>query len=353
MNITQATTRYEAWLGRQIRLLQGDLHLKHQRMREDPFFFLRATYYRWAQVWPEACPKTCGGPVVLSVGDLHVENFGTWRDAEGRLVWGVNDFDEAGPLPYANDLVRLATSAFLAVEQLHVSPQDAGGEILRGYQDALKGGGNPFVLVDRRTALRTMVRNRLREPAKFWKKLRRLAPLRNRPPSTVLPAIRSILQDQKIRLCFGHRIAGLGSLGRERYTGLGFWQGGWLAREAKAWALSANLFAQGESGGRQHIEEILHCAVRAHDPYWKIRGAWIVRRLSPDCFRLELSNLPEERNEMKLLYSMGWETANIHLGSSHGAAIRKDLKGKPSCWLLRAAAQMRDEVLSDWRDWRG
>src|SRR5208283_5799248 len=113
--------------------------------------------------WPEACPKTCGGPVVLSVGDLHVENFGTWRDAEGRLVWGVNDFDEAGPLPYANDLVRLATSAFLAVEQLHVSPQDAGGEILRGYQDALKGGGNPFVLVDRRTVLHKMVRNRLRE----------------------------------------------------------------------------------------------------------------------------------------------------------------------------------------------
>jgi len=32
---------------------------------------------------------------VLAVGDLHVENFGTWRDAEGRLIWGVNDFDES------------------------------------------------------------------------------------------------------------------------------------------------------------------------------------------------------------------------------------------------------------------
>jgi len=36
---------------------------------------------------------------VLAVGDLHVENFGTWRDAEGRLIWGVNDFDEAWRLP--------------------------------------------------------------------------------------------------------------------------------------------------------------------------------------------------------------------------------------------------------------
>jgi uncharacterized protein (DUF2252 family) len=24
-----------------------------------------------------------------------VENFGAWRDVEGRLIWGINDFDEA------------------------------------------------------------------------------------------------------------------------------------------------------------------------------------------------------------------------------------------------------------------
>src|SRR5260370_32652719 len=57
--------------------------------------------------------QTCALPIsheVLAVGDLHVENFGTWRDAEGRLTWGVNDFDEAYPLPYTIDLARLATS---------------------------------------------------------------------------------------------------------------------------------------------------------------------------------------------------------------------------------------------------
>ncbi len=32
---------------------------------------------------------------VLAVGDLHVNSFGTWRDAEGRLCWGLDDFDEA------------------------------------------------------------------------------------------------------------------------------------------------------------------------------------------------------------------------------------------------------------------
>ena len=55
-------------------------------------------------------------PQVLAVGDLHTENFGTWRDGEGRLVWGINDFDEVAVMPYTLDLVRLAASARMAIE---------------------------------------------------------------------------------------------------------------------------------------------------------------------------------------------------------------------------------------------
>ena len=100
MDIKQATQGYEAWLASRVTLIPADLELKHQRMAESPFPFLRATFYRWAQRWPEVCPDLATAPAVLSVGDLHVENFGTWRDAEGRLIWGVNDFDEAYPMPY-------------------------------------------------------------------------------------------------------------------------------------------------------------------------------------------------------------------------------------------------------------
>ena len=56
-------------------------------------------------------------PQVLCVGDLHLENFGTWRDADGRFVWGVNDFDEAAAMPFVLDLVRLATSIRLAPDR--------------------------------------------------------------------------------------------------------------------------------------------------------------------------------------------------------------------------------------------
>src|SRR5512140_1555669 len=100
MNIAKATASYEAWLGRHLRLLDEDLAHKHQLMRSAPFPFLRATYYRWAQIWAGVCGQAARSPRVLAVGDLHVENFGTWRDIEGRLIWGINDFDEVYELPY-------------------------------------------------------------------------------------------------------------------------------------------------------------------------------------------------------------------------------------------------------------
>ena len=122
--------------------------------------------------FPALCPKPAGAPTVLAVGDLHVENYGTWRDAEGRLVWGINDFDEAFPLPYTLDLVRLATSAWLAIELGHLSlvPANACAAILEGYTKGLENGGEPFVLAEKHPLLREAVTSRLRDPVLFWEK---------------------------------------------------------------------------------------------------------------------------------------------------------------------------------------
>src|SRR5215470_8916576 len=116
MDIFQSTDRYEAWLRTQIPVREQDLESKHEKMAEGLFEFFRATYYRWAEHWTAICPALAAAPQCLAVADLHVENFGTWRDGEGRLIWGINDFDEACPLAYSNDLVRLASSAFIALE---------------------------------------------------------------------------------------------------------------------------------------------------------------------------------------------------------------------------------------------
>jgi uncharacterized protein (DUF2252 family) len=46
-------------------------------------------------------------------GDLHAENFGTYMNSDGRLVFNVNDFDEAYVGPFSWDLKRFAASIAL------------------------------------------------------------------------------------------------------------------------------------------------------------------------------------------------------------------------------------------------
>src|SRR6478752_6180674 len=149
--IVTATIDYESWLSRQVDVVEADLQLKHRQMASSLFAFLRATFYRWGPLWRETCPDLVKTPRVLAVGDLHIENFGTWRDREGRLVWGVNDLDEAWSLPYPNDLVRLATSAALATDEGHlrIRFRDACEAICEGYVSSLRDGGEPFVLSER------------------------------------------------------------------------------------------------------------------------------------------------------------------------------------------------------------
>src|SRR5215470_8882315 len=109
-------------------------------MRKNPFVFLRATYYRWARKIGKICPGLVSAPSALCVGDIHLENFGTWRDEDGRWVWGVNDFDEAADMPYAFDLVRLTTSVELAPD-MKIRGADAADAILEGYRGGLTHPG--------------------------------------------------------------------------------------------------------------------------------------------------------------------------------------------------------------------
>src|SRR5260370_2402279 len=111
MDIIKSTRKYEAWLEENTSVIQSELELKHKNMAENPFSFFRATFYRWVQLFNKNFDNLDSVPSVLGVGDLHVENFGTWRDAEGRLVWGVNHFDKTYYQPYINNLIRLTSIA--------------------------------------------------------------------------------------------------------------------------------------------------------------------------------------------------------------------------------------------------
>jgi Uncharacterized protein conserved in bacteria (DUF2252) len=360
MNVVKATRRFEDWLNRHTDVVQKDLRVKHANMTAAIFPFLRATYYRWAQVWPKVCPDFARAPHVLAVGDLHVENFGTWRDAEGRLIWGVNDFDESYPMAYANDLVRLAVSAHLGAQAGHlaVKEKDICDAILEGYSDSLNEGGRPFVLGEHHSWLRQIAESELRDPVRFWKKMDSLPTIRKEIPVSAIEAVEHLMPARDIPYRVASRVAGLGSLGHARFVAIADWHGARIAREAKALVPSAAFWATNEAKGQDRPTEILYQAiisraVRCPDPFVQLRGRWIVRRLSPHCSRIELAALRAPGSELKLLCAMGWETANIHLGSrSARKLILRHLRKQPGKWLHGATDEMLRAVRSDWETWK-
>ncbi|MGP4042735.1 DUF2252 domain-containing protein [Streptomyces sp. 2A115] len=70
-------------------------------------------------------------------GDLHAENFGTYMDAQGRLIFNVNDFDEAYVGPFTWDLKRLAASVALIGYAKALSDEQITG-LVRTYAAAYR-----------------------------------------------------------------------------------------------------------------------------------------------------------------------------------------------------------------------
>ncbi|GAA2720714.1 DUF2252 domain-containing protein [Cellulomonas aerilata] len=123
---------------------------KYRTMAADPFAFYRGTaclFYadvagredRWAdertsRVWIQ--------------GDLHVENFGTYMDSEGVLVFDVNDYDEAYLGHFTWDLQRLAAS-LAVMGWTKAMPDEDIADLIRTYLRAYLDQVHTFVDDDR------------------------------------------------------------------------------------------------------------------------------------------------------------------------------------------------------------
>jgi uncharacterized protein (DUF2252 family) len=128
--------------------------VKFRKMAASAFAFYRGTaclfYHDLTHGFPD------GGPYldertsrVWIHGDLHAENFGTYMDADGRLVFNVNDFDEAYVGPFTWDLKRFAASVALIGYTKALSDAMIG-DLVRAYATAyrervrlLAGGAGP------------------------------------------------------------------------------------------------------------------------------------------------------------------------------------------------------------------
>ncbi|PZM12246.1 DUF2252 family protein [Rhizobium tubonense] len=336
---SQSIAAYESWLRAELGtdLSIAGLDKKHQKMKTGSFAFLRATYWRWAETILDLCPALAGAPAVLAIGDTHLENFGTWRDGEGRLVWGANDFDDAAVMPYALDLVRLAASAMLARSKGGLSAEVVGGAILGGYRRGL-AQPLPIILERDHKWLRNAVLLPDAERKKFWEKFQQLPQPLVPPAAKYVDALRGCLPDPALPFVARPRTAGTGSLGRPRFVAYVEWRGGPVLREAKALAQSAWSLRHDPANKAIQAEAIAAGRSRSPDPQYKVANGVLVRRLSPNSRKIEVDGDADLLLSPDMLDLMGFEIANCH--SSDPAripAIMADIEKRPLDWLSDAA----------------
>lgn len=354
--VTPLTAEYESWIARHTKVNAKDIAAKHAKLSEDPLSFLRGTYYLWSKRYPVLVPELQSAPRVNSVGDLHVGNFGTWKDARGRRAWGINDFDEAARLPYTNDLVRLLVSAKLLKGQsdLSVGLKEATKLVLEGYEDSLKVQGRPFLL-EEHARLERILKAQSPEPTDFWRQLKSRITIVDvaEVPTNARSSMLALLPDGAKDIRYGTRQAGVGSLGRPRLVAFGEQGDKPVAAEAKAVLPPATDFVEGKVGGSSYSLDIMRAAIRAQDAGITIGDGWVTRRLSPSRIKLELGKLKSAQDERLILYSMGFETGNVHAGTpSARTQLLADLSQRRGNWLTDAVEAMTRSTEQDFKEWK-
>ena len=97
---------------------QSVLPLKYKAMSESPFSFLRGTCHLFYQDLLKKYPFPVS-PLTWICGDLHLENFGSYKGQNKLLYFDMNDFDEALLAPLLFELVRLLVSVEIKTVEIN------------------------------------------------------------------------------------------------------------------------------------------------------------------------------------------------------------------------------------------
>ncbi|HUQ91562.1 MAG TPA: DUF2252 family protein [Bryobacteraceae bacterium] len=124
----------------------SDLLLKLQKMTASPFRFFRGTFFLYAAdlAGPFRDPRPLDDHGRI-VGDVHTENYGTFRSIGGEIVYDINDFDEATSGLYELDIRRLSTSLILSALEIGHTLGDglnAAEGAVRAWIEGLHRGAN-------------------------------------------------------------------------------------------------------------------------------------------------------------------------------------------------------------------
>lgn len=216
------------------------LAMKYRNMRSSPFVFLRGTCHLFYDRLPGGRLFERAPPVWIS-GDLHLENFGSYKGDNRLVYFDVNDFDEAVLAPLTWELVRFLSSVLVGAQSMKVNRPEALAlchAFLDGYVASLAAGKARWVeretaegmvgellgavqtrarpeFLDSRTE-RTGRKRRIRLDGK------KALPVTDQQREQVLRFMQEFAEQQEKPRFFrvldlARRIAGTGSLGVERY----------------------------------------------------------------------------------------------------------------------------------------
>ena len=213
------------------------LLLKYKAMAANEFSFFRATCHLF---YEDLCKHLIlkQGPSVWVCGDLHLENFGSYRAANGLVYFDINDFDEAALTHVSWELVRFLSSIGMASDLWRYSMTEANGLMelsLQAYAKLLAGGkayaiqeeASPPLIVEffemaEQEKEKKMVGSRMDKRQEELKIISgKTLPLEEKTKQMIMQTVNEFL---KVNYGFlevrdvAFRIAGTGSLGVKRYA---------------------------------------------------------------------------------------------------------------------------------------
>jgi uncharacterized protein (DUF2252 family) len=367
------------------------LAMKYSALRKSPFSFFRGTNHLFYARLSES-GFSVAAPAVWCCGDLHLQNFGSYKGDNRQVYFDINDFDEAARAPASWELVRLATSLRVGLIELGLSLDRTSAlveALIAEYATTLAGGKAGWI---ERGSAQGMVEQLLEQlsdrkrPAFLdsrtvqSKKQRRLLvdgrkalPVpdteRDAVAATVDRFAKSMGQPDFFRvLDVARRIAGTGSLGVPRYVvlveGKGSPDGNYLIdlKRASPSSLGAQFAplqpqwaseAERITGVQHHMQAVtaawLHPVTHLGEPF-------VLRALQPSEDRLPFDAFGKDDALFDGAIGMLARcTAWAHLRSSgwRGAATVDELiafagKKKWQRQVDEAASTMAAQVMADW-----
>jgi uncharacterized protein (DUF2252 family) len=348
------------------------LKIKLKNMAADPFAFFRGTCHLFFEDWPTDKTELDHAPAVWVCGDLHLENFGSYKGDNRLTYFDINDFDESTLAPLTWDVTRLVTSLRLAAKLHNFSPsrrRDLERTYLTYYRGTLQEGKARWIerataeglvrdlLVavrerDRKSFLadRTRLKGRRRVLRDIKGKNLPIDRDERRMVEAAMATVARTKQEERFFRVIDvkRRIAGTGNLGLGRYVvlvaGRGSPDGNFLVdlKENHPSALEPWLKdppnwpspAERVVALQQRLQAIAPALLRTMA---FADRSWTLRELQPIADRVEIGkNKPGARELDMLMKSLGCLTAWAHLrsGGRDGSATADALidYGRGEAW---------------------